>query len=332
LVLDRGSGAADWIAKHGHSDSSLAAYEQHFCNCDIVVERALRIPEFSAVTSQEVVPDKEYVNSPIFNDFNKPYLDGAFRIIGSVFALHDSKQVTFGLHRNADAGLYSAEERALITAMLPHLRRALTIRTRLIDASRRTSGAEAVLDRIQYGVLILSRRSEVILTNAYADAVLKRRDGLTMDRFGRLCAESHRETEALGAAITSCRMNRNAVALRISRPSEAPSYELLLSPIPARPQAQGFEHGSVAVFLRDPEQVPTPQASILHRLYDLSPAEAKVAVALARSLSLQEIATESGRGIETVRSHLRSIFLKTGTARQSELVGLLTAIGGFTES
>jgi hypothetical protein len=85
LLLDRASGAADWVAMQGHSAPSLAAYEQYFCEHDVVAQRALQTPGLRALTSQELVPDKEYLNSPIFNDFNKPYLDGAFRVIGSVF-------------------------------------------------------------------------------------------------------------------------------------------------------------------------------------------------------------------------------------------------------
>jgi DNA-binding CsgD family transcriptional regulator len=331
-LLDHASGTGDWVAIQGHCDRGMAAYDQHFWDYDIVAKRALQVPQFRAVASHEVVSDKEYLNSSFYNDFCKPYLNNTFRIIGSVFELQESTRVTLGFHRKDDAGPFSPEESALITSLIPHLRRALLIRSRLMDARRRLSATQAALDRIRYGVLILSRRFEVVLTNKYAEAILKRRDGLSMDRFGRLCAESHRETEAIAAAILRCKDSRTAVALRVSRPSGSPDYELLLSPIPSRPPAEMFEHGSVAVFLRDPQHVPAPQASILNGLYDLSAAEADVAIALARGLSLQEIAAKSGRGIETVRSHLRSIFQKTGTSRQSELVGLLTAIGGFAES
>jgi DNA-binding CsgD family transcriptional regulator len=240
--------------------------------------------------------------------------------------------VTFGLHRNADAGLYTAQDTARLTSLLPHLKRALTIRSRLTETSRKSSGAEAILDHIRYGVIVLSRSSEILMANHYAETVLTRRDGLMRDRLGHLAAASHPETQALAMTIAECRTKRMAMAMRISRPSGAQAYELLLTPVVSRKQAELFECGTITVFLRDPEQVPAPQARTLHKLYDLTPAEAQVAVALAGGASLNEIAETSGRGLETIRTHLRTIFQKTGTTRQSDLVRLLTAIGGLGDS
>ena len=58
------------------------------------------------------------------------------------------------------------------------------------------------------------------------------------------------------------------------------------------------------------------------QLYRLTPAEAKLAKALAAGQSLSEAAEELSVGQSTLRSHLKSIFVKTQTKRQSELVRL----------
>jgi DNA-binding CsgD family transcriptional regulator len=62
------------------------------------------------------------------------------------------------------------------------------------------------------------------------------------------------------------------------------------------------------------------------RLLGLTPAEARVAKALARGATLAEIAGEFNLSMKTVRMQLRSIFAKTETHRQSDLVALLTQI------
>lgn len=59
--------------------------------------------------------------------------------------------------------------------------------------------------------------------------------------------------------------------------------------------------------------------------YGLTAAEVEVTGLLAQGDSLSAIAASTGRTRETVRTHLKSIFMKTGTHRQVELVILANA-------
>ena len=60
--------------------------------------------------------------------------------------------------------------------------------------------------------------------------------------------------------------------------------------------------------------------------FDLTPGEARVAVAAARGMSLQKVARQHAVSTNTVRTQLRSVFGKTGTTRQAELVSLLAGL------
>jgi DNA-binding CsgD family transcriptional regulator len=55
-------------------------------------------------------------------------------------------------------------------------------------------------------------------------------------------------------------------------------------------------------------------------LFGLTPAEGSLAVKLAGGMSLEDIAATQHTHISTLRAQLRSIFAKTGTSRQAELV------------
>jgi len=55
----------------------------------------------------------------------------------------------------------------------------------------------------------------------------------------------------------------------------------------------------------------------------LTPAEARLAADLADGLTLEESAERSSTQVATARTHLKRIFAKTRTRRQSELVRLL---------
>jgi len=62
-------------------------------------------------------------------------------------------------------------------------------------------------------------------------------------------------------------------------------------------------------------------------LFDLTPAEARLAVALSTGQSLKQAAEAQEVKLKTSRSYLERIFAKTGVHQQSELVSLLISAG-----
>jgi DNA-binding CsgD family transcriptional regulator len=61
----------------------------------------------------------------------------------------------------------------------------------------------------------------------------------------------------------------------------------------------------------------------VRRLFDLTPAEASLALALADGLTLDQAAERLKIRKNTARAHLRAIFAKIGVTRQTTLVRLL---------
>ena len=62
---------------------------------------------------------------------------------------------------------------------------------------------------------------------------------------------------------------------------------------------------------------------ILPSKFRLTPAEARIAVGIARGEALARIAEINGIAVTTARTQLKSVFKKTGTHRQAELTALL---------
>lgn len=80
------------------------------------------------------------------------------------------------------------------------------------------------------------------------------------------------------------------------------------------------------VVIVDPEQRSLPTARTLQAGFDLTQAEARLAVALGSGSDLHTEALKLGVSPETMRKHLKSIFAKTGVRRQSELVATLAVL------
>jgi DNA-binding CsgD family transcriptional regulator len=66
-------------------------------------------------------------------------------------------------------------------------------------------------------------------------------------------------------------------------------------------------------------------AGLLQALFDLTPAEARVAGLIAEGQSVDSITDSLQVSTNTVRTQLKSVFAKTGVGRQAELATLLSA-------
>jgi DNA-binding CsgD family transcriptional regulator len=80
------------------------------------------------------------------------------------------------------------------------------------------------------------------------------------------------------------------------------------------------------VLVTDPEHSPFPKQSLIQLTLGLSNSEARIALALINGASLVQAAQRIGVSHETARSHLKNVFAKTNTNRQTELVVLLNRI------
>ncbi|MOA48341.1 Bacterial regulatory protein, luxR family [compost metagenome] len=97
--------------------------------------------------------------------------------------------------------------------------------------------------------------------------------------------------------------------------------ELLITPVAAETGFnQPWQKPLVLLALLDDQP---PRLHLLAELFQLSPAEQRLAELLAQQMPPEACANHLGVSINTVRTHLRALFRKTGTSRQTELLSLI---------
>jgi DNA-binding CsgD family transcriptional regulator len=97
--------------------------------------------------------------------------------------------------------------------------------------------------------------------------------------------------------------------------------------IPIRLSARDIFVRCAAVLVLTPVTLPqAPPVELVQSLFDLTPAEARVARSLAVGGTVETIASARGVSQNTVRAHVRGVLEKTGCNRQVDIVALLTAI------
>jgi DNA-binding CsgD family transcriptional regulator len=82
------------------------------------------------------------------------------------------------------------------------------------------------------------------------------------------------------------------------------------------------------VFINDPAEQPPSRAALLSTLYGLTPAECRLADLLLDETDLRRVAEYMRITFETARFMLKTVFRKTETHRQSQLVRLLMTLPG----
>jgi DNA-binding CsgD family transcriptional regulator len=94
--------------------------------------------------------------------------------------------------------------------------------------------------------------------------------------------------------------------------------------VPACGEARNVFAGASCVLIITLLKAPlVPGAEVLQGLFDLTPAEARVARGIAAGQTVVAIADGFGLSRETVRSQLKAVLGKTRLVRQAELVALL---------
>jgi DNA-binding CsgD family transcriptional regulator len=178
-------------------------------------------------------------------------------------------------------------------------------------------GLVAAFDLLPVDALLVDAGARILVRNRHAARRLAAGRGIRESQ-GRLrcdfVEDSAAVLRALGALAGAGR--RPPVTLSVRRADGGRSLELMLTCTP------GGE--SVAVFVASREEPAGFNVSLAKTLYGLSEREVDVAREVVAGRTLAEIAGSLEVEKETVRSHLKQIFSKTQTARQADLVRLLS--------
>jgi DNA-binding CsgD family transcriptional regulator len=114
--------------------------------------------------------------------------------------------------------------------------------------------------------------------------------------------------------------------LRITR-QHGRSLHIRIAPFPSEHSPGGSRFEAIAL-IGDPDRAQRLPFETMRSVYGLTPAEARLALLLLDGKTIAEAADEHEVTKDTVRSQLKSLFLKTGTRRQGMLIGLLASIPG----
>lgn len=240
---------------------------------------------------------------------------------GMVIPMTNGEVVIYSVERRLQDGPHDPTSIASLNVLRPHLARAGLVAARL--GLERALATVSALQSVGLPAAVMSAGGQVVATNGLFDALPSifqplAYDGLAIGdpKADLLFQQAVRSTSAAIVPI----VRSIPVRQTIDQPA------VVLHVLPLRRSARDIFAGAnilvVAASIRMGNQEPSPQ--ILSALFDLSPAEAKLAASLVSGRPLKAAALDHGITVKTARTYLERVFYKTGTGRQSELVALLS--------
>jgi DNA-binding CsgD family transcriptional regulator len=246
---------------------------------------------------------------------------GMFSVVG-----HDSKGllgVALVLSRNPDWAP-RAEDRTLFELLAPYMIRALEVVQDLLGSRSSIEALLGIFDVLKMGVVLLDARGEVTFANRSAAQLLGTSAGASPSD----AADRKLRTAAL-QALTRRESGSSDGPLSYPHPVDGRPLHIVSTPL-HRTGAGDLPDARFAnaLFFGDPGIAAADSEHGLAELYHLTPAEERLALRLASGETLAVAAEKLGIRLSTARGALRSVFEKTDTCRQAELVRLVLTLVG----
>jgi DNA-binding CsgD family transcriptional regulator len=269
-----------------------------------------------------IISDSDMERLDLYQDILRPL--GLWH--AAIMNVHrdDAVLAPMALMRTRKEGPFDDGEVAALRALAPHFNRAFRVTLRLRELEARASALAEMTDRALVALVLTDAFGRIGEANSSARAILAEADGL-LTRDGVLRAARSDDCANLSRLIreaAGARLMPMSGVMQVSRPSAQRPLALVVSPTRATGSPFGRSH-AVSIAFADPERAPEPDADLLVRLYGFTAREAGVTALLLQGLSPNETAGELMMTENTVRTHIRHLFDKTGVERLADLVRLL---------
>ncbi|KQU65743.1 hypothetical protein ASC75_11045 [Aminobacter sp. DSM 101952] len=280
---------------------------------------ALAHPGF--ITDLDAFTEEELDSEPIYRDFLRPR--GMGWAAGTHIPLPTGDVLSFNLERRTVRGPFERHYVDSLDRMRPHLARAAMVSARM-GLEKAHAGADA-LEALGLPAAVLGAHGQLLACNGLMHELIPAtiQDGTGRARITDKKADALLENAltALAAGTRRGIVQSFPITGRDGKPSSVAHL------LPVRGSVHDLFSRIHCILVIMPLPGPgAPPANVLQALFDLTPSEARIASALADGRSIDAISTDFGIARETVRTHLRSIFAKSGVSKQSALVRLLIGV------
>lgn len=281
-------------------------------------ERLIAVNYTGFLRDTDLFTIEELDNDPVYRDFYRHR--GLGWAAGAKVLVPNGDLILFSFERAYAKGPVPDDVVRFLDTLRPALSRSSLLATRL--GLERARAQAATLQALGLPGAVLRGRGTLLAANKLFESFIP---SLVQDRRDRLHLADGAADGLLGDALQSLSQSRfDAAVASIPVAATGERLPLILHLVPVLGAANDvFSPASALLVVTPVDRGVVPTAEVLQGLFDLTPAEARVAQGIAAAQTIDAVAETSGVSRETVRTQLKAVLAKTGVARQTELVNLL---------
>ncbi|MCC5777995.1 helix-turn-helix transcriptional regulator [Nitratireductor sp. B36] len=276
------------------------------------------------ITSLADTGREKFFASRFYNDYWRHSGLGAERLASNLFT-DGGGFSSIVLQAPARRDEIGADTVKRFSFFIPHLVRAVSLARNL----QRTALETALLkteSRVPSptSTVVVDHERRVLFADTEAERLFSQDRGIRVIG-GRLYLTGEGAHAAFDAALSGCCATALPASRRITvrRSLEAPPYSVEVRPIRIPGSVPGAPIPAAVLRISNPELHRDRRMMVLQERFGLTPAEARLALEMRRGDGRAAAARRCGISINTARTHLTSIFGKTGVTRQAELIKVL---------
>jgi DNA-binding CsgD family transcriptional regulator/PAS domain-containing protein len=301
-------------------------YHGHYGSLDMWRPAFMQKEAGQFALGRELCPLSEARQTEFYNDHAKKCdLD----LLGTIATIKTSTRIeTVNLYQGWKGPMPDPSAAAETMELLfPHLETALNLRRKFVALQAYSATLENAFDLSETAIILLDHRGRIVRLNRSAESLLAARQGISIYE-GCLRTAAAADQATLNVLIHRIVTGKKygelspGGSMLVVRPRRRP-LTLTAAPLITSMTAL-FPSAAVILFVYDPHSRVRPPMELLRAGYRLTAAEANVAMLLIEGHSLAQIAEHRAVTYNTVKQQMKSIFLKTETRDQADLIRLLT--------
>jgi len=294
----------------------LDAYASHYVHTNPWLEHCAVRAVGLGVHSDEMVPRPQLMRSEFFNDFLNPN-DIASSVGVTVDKQNGNPLIITTVTSTADESINAALS-AQFTRIAPHLRRAARFFRQGEARWAAFAAAGSVFDAMNAGVVTVGENERIKTVSPAAQDMLDEGEVISVSSPGRLRLRHPDAQAVLRDMLARAYEGPKSVTLFSS------AARIILVSLEADRISLLFEGPTVAVIIQ-PFHVEEPSAAVdrFSLTYSLTPSELRALNGIVAGMTASRIAAEANLSRETIRTQLKSLYAKTGTSSQVDLLRLV---------
>jgi DNA-binding CsgD family transcriptional regulator len=325
----RGSGNFSYL--WGDDPSYTAHYLEHLAKANpIMVSVHLYCEPGRAFSLSQITSYSEYCQSRLFREWAEPQGWGDFTHV--VIDKAGSRFSHFGVAHAVGKSPVDDEPRRKMNLLAPHVTRAVSISRSMELKKLQVETLSAAVNSVAAAVFLIAEDGTIIYANASGASLLDQAQVLRRTKEGKIAAASDEDVPELASAVATLsdetRSEAREMPVIILRGLSSPRFVAHFVSLAEgkRGHAGRLLGASAAIFVHEAElKRPTLVQSVSKR-FGLTAAETKVLFTILEAPGISGAAALLGLAEETVRTHLKRVFRKTGTRGQADLVRIIGEI------